>query len=364
MTDYKCPPPDEPAEQPHNPGGTCYPLPKTPCPIAEPPAPCPPDPYCKCPPKPGVTTTCLENLIESQTRPITEGDKAKTFKTELEGFLGKAKPASLEYTKEKFDKLVEQWVQQDCEIADLVRKLVCAVPCWRCIIECHVCPLLNDMRDAELRLLASDGPPSDVDNLHEQLFWQQQDRAAKERTFNRVKLVLTAWEKPVATIEKALTDNAKLIVDLGKLLGSEASRVVFDVFLRLIPLHLAIAPPRGSDHKTKIAREYTQFCHCDVGEGDYCCGPDVGVLSFRERIIGPQPYLIHPNDYFTLICCLVEHRYAPAKDAVGEAEAAVKTTQNLIKRYEDVIANGLKNFNRDGRAAIPATVNCYDYEQH
>jgi len=367
MMDYKCPDPEYPAEQPHNPGGHCDKLPEPWCPKLDEPDPCPPDPYHKCLPPPGgdkKTRRCLEDLIENQTAPITAGDKAKIFKADLTQFLDKANTAVKDYTREKYDALVKQWVEEDCDIAELVRKLVCALPCWFCVIERHVCPLLYDVRDAELRLFDGGPPFKEVHNLFELLFCQTQEKAAKERQFNRIKAVLTAWEKPATIIEKALTDNAKLIVDLGKVLGNEPSKVVVDLFFRLIPLHLAIAPPRGSRWKTKIAKEYTQFCHCDMGEPDYCCGPDVGKLSLRQRLIGPQPYLIDPDDYFDLICCLVEQRYGPAKDQLSSAEAAVTKTENLIKRNRDAIDNGLKNFDKDAKAAIPAMVDCWKYEHN
>jgi hypothetical protein len=363
MTDYKCPPPDDCASQPHDPGDSCRDLPITTCPVLSDPDPCPPDPdhKCWCPKKPDKTKECLEKRIDDQTEPIAKGEKAKLFKSELEALLAKAQTATQEYSREKYDQLVKRWVEEDCDIAELVRKLVCAVPCWRCVIECYVCPLLYEMKDAELRLFRTGTPDTTVNNLQELLFCQKQDKAAKERTFARIKAVLAAWEKPATTIDKVLADNAKRIVDAGKSLGSEGTKVVYDVFLKLIPLHLAIAPP-GSKLKTKIAREYTEFCHCDRGYPDTCCGPDAGELSLRERLIGVQPYLIDPNDYFKVICCLVDHRYQPAKDQSGAAEAAVTTTENLIKRYEAVVVNGLKNFDRDARAAIPAVVDCSMYE--
>jgi hypothetical protein len=361
MTDHKCPPPDDPAVQPHNPGDKCYPLPDTHCPELKDPEKCPPDPYlhCKCPRGPDTNKDCLDKLIDKQTEPITSGDKAKAFKADLEAFLAKAQAASKEYTLDKFDKLVKQWVEEDCNIAELVRKLVCAVPCWRCIIECHICPLIYELRDAEQRLFGDGKLPAEVKNLNELLCCQTQDKAAKERTFNRIKSVLTAWEKPAQTIEKALADNAKIIADVSASLGPKA---VYDVFLKLIPLHLAIAPPRDSQWKTKIAKVYTQFCHCDEGNPDECCGPNVGELSWRQRLIGPQPYLIDPAEYFKVVCCLVKYRYEPAKNALSGAEAAVANTTNLIKRYQAVIENGPKTFEKDAKAAIPAVIICTDYD--
>ena len=365
-TDYKCPPPKEPADQPKKPERQCPDLTETKCPVLADPPKCPPDPHhkCWCPKGSDKDKDCIEKLIDAQTELITSGDKAKSFKTDLEGLLAKAQTAAQEYTREKYENLVRQWVEQDCDIAELIRKVVCAVPCWRCIIECHICPLLYVLRDAELRLFSDRTPTTKVDNLHELLFCQTQDKAEKERTFNRIKAVLTAWEKPVQTIEKVLTDNAKLIADITKALGTDGPKVVYDLFFKLIPLHLAIAPPRvsDSDPRTKIAKEYTQFCHCDWGKPDTCCGPDVGEWSLRQRLIGPQPYLIDPNAYFTIICCLVDKRWRPAREQLSRAEAAIENTQILIRRYTAVIENGLKNFEKDAEAAIPAVVDCSKYE--
>ncbi|HUR81061.1 MAG TPA: hypothetical protein VM733_09855 [Thermoanaerobaculia bacterium] len=371
MTDYKkppghdCPPqpPDDPADQPKPPGGECQDPPDTEPPKLEDPEKCHPDPCCNCQPGPGSDPNCLEKLIAKQTNEIAAADKAKTFKADLEALHAKAKAASQEYTRDKYDKLVKQWVEEDRDIAELVRKLVCAVPCWRCIIECYVCTLLYDIRDAELRLYGNGKWCSEVHDVQDLLYWYGRDRAVKERAFNRIKNVLAAWEKPAQTIGKILTDNAKLIVDSGKLLGSEASKVVYDVFLRLIPLHLAIAPPQGSAWTTKIAKEYTKFCDCDTGKPDDCCGPDVGELSLRQRLIGPQPYLIDPNDYFKVICCLVDKRYGPAKDRLSKADAAVVATENEMKRLAGLIENGLKNFDANARTAIPAVVDCCDFEK-
>ena len=94
---------------------------------------------------PPSDANCLEELIDEQAAAIAEAEKAKTFKAELEELLDKAKDASQEYTRDKYDELVKQWVEQDKQIAELIRKLVCAVPCWRCVIECYVCPLLNEI---------------------------------------------------------------------------------------------------------------------------------------------------------------------------------------------------------------------------
>lgn len=359
--DYKCPPVRDPAQQPTNPLFKCKKLEEPKGPDFEEPKQC--RKGCTCPPGTETKKDCLEKLIDGQTQPITDGDKAKAFKAELEQLLTKARAASQEYTLNKYQTLLEQWKKQDCEIAELIRKLVCAVPCWKCVLECHVCTLLYEFKYAEERLYGGLTPPPKVRNLQELHFWQTQDKAAKERTFLRIKGVLTAWEKPAQTIEKVLADNAKLISDICKTLCTDPSKAIFDVFLKLVPLHLAIAPPEESEVITKIEKQYTQLCLCDTGGNpDDCCGPNVGELSWLARIIGPQPYLIKPEQYFDVICCLAKHRYQEAKDQLSRAEAVVANTQTRINRNKALIENGPKTFEKDAKGAIPAVINCNDYK--
>ena len=78
-------------------------------------------------------------------------DQAK-FKAELTKLLETARKAVQDYTRDKYLDLVDRWVKQDAVIAELLRKLECAVPCWKCILDCFVCPLLNSLHDAEKRL--------------------------------------------------------------------------------------------------------------------------------------------------------------------------------------------------------------------
>jgi hypothetical protein len=303
------------------------------------------------------------DMIADQVTEIATAEKAKLFKTDLEALLAKAKAAEQEYTKDKYDALVKLWVQRDVEIAELIRKLVCAVPCWRCIIDCHICPLLNELHYAERWLYGDDQLPSQVLNKYDVQYWRARDKDRKERRFLRIKNVLAVWEKPAQTIEKILSDNKTAIETAGKSLASDAGQIVYDVFFRIVPLHLAIAPPIVPAWTTRIGKEYTEFCGCDtVHEADVCCGPDVGERSLRQRLIGPQPYLVEPTDYFKIICCLVKDRYAPAKQAFALAEAAMAGIDTEIKNYKAQIEDGLKYFEKDAKRAIPSAINCCDYE--
>jgi hypothetical protein len=343
------------------------------------------DPPCDCPKGPSLTSNCIEELIATQAKEIAAAEKAKTFKADLEALLGKAKTASQDYTQEKYEKLGKLWAEQDSEIVELIRKLDCTVDCWRCVIDCIICPKINELQIAQQKLYA--GPlyttVSEVRNLYDLQYWHQRDKDQKERNFNRIKSVLAAWEKPAQTIEKILADNAKLIADSVKNLGTEPGKVIYDVFFRLVPMHLAIAPTGDSKWKTKILKEWTDFCPCDKGtpcEGetpcddetfkdektpkdDYCCcGPNVGEWSLRERLIGPQPYLVDPNDYFPLVCCLVEQWYEPAKTELANAEADLAGVDDKIKGLKAQIENGLKSFDKDAKGAIPGVVDCNNYK--
>ncbi|HSK62365.1 MAG TPA: hypothetical protein VK893_00940, partial [Pyrinomonadaceae bacterium] len=77
-------------------------------------------------------------MITDKASKLAGAEKDKAFKADLEALLTKANAAKQEYTRDKYEKLVKQWVEQDEQIAELIRKLVCALPCWRCVIECYV----------------------------------------------------------------------------------------------------------------------------------------------------------------------------------------------------------------------------------
>jgi hypothetical protein len=366
MTEQKrphdCPPKTEnPADQPHPPGDgkACGDFPPSTPPTLDEPEKCPKTTCC-CPRTPGTTATCLEDLIAAQAASIAASQNAATFKDALTKLLDSAKKASLDYTRDKYDGLLKQWVEQDGWIADLLRRLECSVPCWKCVIECHVCPLIDQVVMAE-RWLYKGGLPTPANNLYDLLNWHTRNKEAAERTFNRIKTVIDIWGTPAKTVEAALAANKGLIKSAGDLLNTDPGKAVYDVFLKLVPLHLAIAPPASPGKTTSIDKRFTEFCGCDTGTPDDCCGPDVGVLSVRQRITGPQPYLIDPNDYFTLICCLVQKRYAPARDALGKAEADLTTVQNQIARYRALI-DGVKDFEKTARPAVPSQINCCDYE--
>lgn len=357
---HDCPPlPEDPADQPHKPGDECEPPPCTKPPVVKPPEPCPPS-DCECPTQPGPTSTCLDRLVDARAGQIARAEKAKAYVAEIQAIQAKAKAASQSYTRDVYDKLLKQWKDEDRDIADLIRRLVCAVPCWECILECYVCPLLNDLVMSLKWLYGDRTLYGNVNNLYDLQYWLQRDVDFKTRIFNRIKDVLNAWTDPAKTIQANLQANALLIANANKSLGTDAPKVVYDVFFRLVPMHLAIAPPASPENTTRIDEEYTEICECDTGTPDDCCGPDVGERSLRQQLIGPQAYLIDPSEYYKLICCLVEKRYHPAQDALTEAQAALQATSDEITRRRGQLDNYAKTFDNDAKGRIPSVVICCD----
>ncbi len=373
MTDYtrkhpghECPPPPEhPAKQPVPPKEEekCEPIPETRPPDLKPPDKCPPpDSCCKCPTTPETPPSCLEELIALQGAELDANDNASKFKKELETLLEKAKTARQAYTRDAYEDLVEEWLRQDVLIAELIRKLTCAVPCWECILDCHVCPLLNELHYAEKWLYNDGHLYTEVHDLFDLRYWHTRDQAIKKRTLDRITGILASWEKPVTTIGDALKANKALHDAANAVIGTEPGKAIYDVFLRLIPMHLAIAPPAGPNTTTRIDKKYTKFCTCDDRKPEWCCGINVSERSLRQRLIGPQPYLIDPNKYFDLICCLVKNRYAPAQIAFNRADAELKAVQIRIESFEKALKDWPKDFEKNAKGAIPSVINCCDYE--
>ena len=88
------------------------------------------------------------------------------------------------------------------------------------MIECDVCPLLYEIRDAE-QWLYGDGTLTDkVYSARPCILARTRIATRSSAVFDRIKAVLAAWEKPAQTIEKILADNAKLIDDAEKILGN------------------------------------------------------------------------------------------------------------------------------------------------
>lgn len=351
----------DPAPQTPNPKPNCADLP------AGPPAPKPPtrDPCptcCDCPPGPGTDSNCLNDLIKDEAEAIAKGEQAKKFKTELEGILAKVKTAKAEYTADSYKDLLERWKKEDAAILDALRNLTCALPCWWCLIECEVCPLVNAIRDSEWKLNGHRTHYPTVDNLYDLRHWLTREKARRGELFDHIAKIMAVWEKPFTTIDGILKANAEILKGANGVAGAEAPKLLFDVMFRVIPLHLAIAPP-ADVAATRIEKKYADpFC-CDESPTLHdCCGFVIRLPTVRDRLIGPQPFLIAPEGLAEFICCLATHVYRPAKDSLGAASAALSQVETDIAAAEAGVTALLKALPADAKARLTKTIDCAHYK--
>ena len=194
-------------------------------------------------------------------------------------------------------------------------------------------------------------------------YWHSKNKAAKERRFKRIDDYLRVWKDPVYYITEAMKENDAIYEQASNYPSKEFGKAIYDVFLKLVPLHLAIAPPRGSCWETRIDKRFTNFCEFGRGPHDHCCGPDLGRPSLRQRLIGPQPYLIDPCDYLKVICCLMEKRWTPARVGLNNAESEYNTVTRRIDRLTGKFNEGWKTtLETTAEAVIPPDVECCEFD--
>jgi hypothetical protein len=311
-----------------------------------------------CPQDPPGSTGCLDPLISQQDALMSQAETAKAFKAELVQLQQKSIAAKADYPLARYQSLLELWKAEDKDIVSLIDKLVCTLPCWRTQIECFVCPLLYDIRVDSERLTGKVLHSGSVNSLYDLRYWLQRELEVRQATYNRVRAVLAAWEKPGTTIEAVLTANRAVLDGVRKNLGSaDAGKLLWDLLIRAVTMHLLIAPP-ATVATTAIDRCYVDLCPCDKGCPDDCCGPDTGVPSVLRQLFGPQPYLISPDQYDALVCCLVESRYLPAKDALSAVTAAAKNNDDDIARTLARIADHQKNLETNAKAKLALSFDC------
>lgn len=346
------------AKQPKAPLNTTCAKVNLPTEPAEPkPTPCKP-PDCDCPASTTPTESCLAKMIEAQSSEILKAEHAAKVKESLVELQKGFAAGTQAYTTDAYGDLLQMWKDLDVRIAETLRRLECQVKCWSCLVECHLCPLILEIRDRE-EVLEGKGALIDADNvrsLRDLLYWRERDLANKTAALGRVKNVLDAWQNPADSIRKVIEANGK-VIDEASFKEADLPGLLFDLFMKVVPTHLAVAPP-ATVAATVIPEKFTVFCDCDVGTPDDCCGPDVGVRSVRGRLVEPLPYLVDPTQYEKLICCLVENRYRPLQEAYSNAKAARDMLDEKIKRYAAEIDEKLAGFEKAARAALPAKIDC------
>lgn len=355
----------DPAPQPHgkDPAANCAkpPYDKKPPPL---PAPKPFETCCSCPPTHGPEKGCLDDLIRAEAATAAVGEEAKKSKADLEGFLAKMTAASAKYTPEAYADLVKRWKDNDKLICEVIRKLLCNIPCWWCVIECEICPLINAIAADERRLKGTNAHYSGADSLYDQRYWWWREREIQAEAFDSVNKVMLAWQDPFTTIDAALKTifADATAASTGKMLGPELNKLLYDVFFRIVLLHLTIAPP-ADVAVTCVEKKFVELCGCeDPKERDDCCGPHVGQLTVRERLIGPQPFLVKPEAFPDLICCLATHAYRPAKTALAKASAELAAMDAEIASLKVGIDARIKSLATDAKIRLGKAIDCKDYQ--
>lgn len=355
---------------------------------------CPPT--CDCPSPPGgEPQTCLDNLIRDQNIIVKKAERAKAFADELTEIQNKVKSAQADYTQAHFIDLRKLWKEQDGLIVELIRKLVCAVDCWECLLACRLCNQLSEIRRLEDRLNGAPGDDpkgtgpltKDVHSLFDLQAWHERNVAQRAARMKRVTDVMAAWERPSDTLGDVLAKNGNLIKDAQNLLAGDSAKVVFDVFMTLIPRHWAIRPRdegTASEWKSAIDPKYVMICECpqdddqqscddddnggekcqcDEGMPDDCCGPDVGILSLRQRLVGVLPYIVDPAKFPALICCLTTFRLSPASEQLAQAQANLAATTAEIELVRKQIEDKKAAIEANFREALPNPIDCTKYQK-
>jgi hypothetical protein len=401
--------PDQTTTDPDAPTSGCQPLPVPP----DPPPELPERPectwHCECPKDPGSDPpTCLADEISKQSAIVAAAERAKVYVDELTAIQGKMTSALVDYTDTRYADLKKRWGEQHTAITELIRKVVCAVHCWECLLECRVCKQLVKIRALEDTLNGSSdqvdglGLPEKVDSLYDLQFWHERSVAKIQARMDRIQKVLAAWEKPSDTLGDALDKNAKLIEDIAKIIATDPAKAVYDLFMTLIQRHWAIRPRDvavGKDYES-FATQYvticechkaeappttsrtsnqnqnqnqnqdqascpaptpTEDCKCEEGLPDDCCGPDVGVLSLRQRLIGPLPYIVAPQLFPGIICCLTTNRLTPASDLLAAAQAQLAVTKTRVEQTIKEIADKTAAIATAFAAGLPTPFDCAPY---
>ena len=212
-------------------------------PLVAPDPPTMPDPEscpqpCCCPPGPGGDGgSCLDSLITEQSQLADKAALAKDFADELRALQAKMVSARAAYTGEKYQALLKGWQDQDLTIGKLADDVACSVKCWKCLLECRLCPLLYDIRALERRLNGTGVYATSVDTLREKASWYERNRDDHQAVVDRIKAVLAAWEDPAKALDDVLAANKTLIDGVRAMLSTDAPGAIYTLFVQLIATH-------------------------------------------------------------------------------------------------------------------------------
>ena len=324
-----------------------------------------PDPSCCCPKKPGGKEPggCLDDLIIDQGGRAAQASAATSSVEDLTKRQQKIVTALKTYTQPKYEALLKQWKKQDGEIVCIIRNLLCSIKCWKCVLECHLCPLLHEIEAQEtlVRGTGAGAYAKSVDTLAEQAAWHLRNYAERNAYFERIFATLTAWEDPAKTLSDVMTANQKLIDAMSGLLSTDQPAALYTFFVKLLPAHWAIRP--RTEGASEIPADILKVCACNEVTPDACCGPDTGLRSVRDRLSmeKPVPYLVKPDELPVIVCCLVRYRYIPAKQTLAEAELAATKAKKALDEADGLIKTLTKDVETTFKSALSPLIECRPY---
>jgi hypothetical protein len=284
----------------------------------------------------------------------------KENQVELLAFLQKARSAADDYTAQKYNELVGRWIDQDGRITKLVAGLDQRDD-WQQSIPA-VCALFTAIQEVVDRLegCPPDEPPtanaqqaaadaaakaatqdeSSKLGLYADRATLQTRRDREKRALARVRLELAAWEKPAQTLEKILNEHFKLIEECTKLAGRADAALAYDVFFKLVPVHLHITP-KDATSTVKPLEAVLKLVKPEV--------KDCTDAAIRQ--LAPQPRLIKPSAYPQQVD-LVAKAMNTAIAALAEAEGEVKKNEDAINRNLRALDYKKKSLDKDARGAL------------
>lgn len=288
----------------------------------------------------GGSCTDVEALLDQVAKELTafEAKKLADLKKELEQVRDKKKTAIEEYSKDH-KLLREKWCAQQQIIERLVASLKCAFPGekWKEILaDCLCCRLADEKNLAEKirqRIKCCRGP--------------------KERAWEEKKDLMTAAKARLDTliamttkIKAQLGDNDKLIDEVKQLLGGNSQAdALYVMFVKLLPLHVALRPDDVSAECKRFGADDTVESLCK----DVACPnnyPDDGACEEKASPTEetkpparrPVPWILLPEALGDEINCAAED-YRKAKNAAADAEAKYKDGPDDIESLRKDLAN-------------------------
>jgi hypothetical protein len=120
---------------------------------------------------------------------------------------------------------------------------------------------------------------------------------------------------------------------------------------------------RPRDATTTIKDKFINICCCPKGTPDDCCGPDVGILTLRERLVGLLPYIVDPANLTKIICCITKERLEPASTQLADAQANLAAVSAEIEQTTKLITDKTAGLAAAFTAELANPIDCSPYKK-